>query len=155
MGKEEAANHADKILEDYNKNHSISRYYGSLDDSVAEIVEELKGMVRVMGNAKETGNMSDVPPEFHAFLYVNVERVIYKDKECLFLQNADNLIDLYLNEMVSQSERVKVGFKRSKIRLLIDESNRTEKAKNNPVRTIRIGETKSRQAKGIIIFSQG
>lgn len=147
LGKTAAADAGDKVLEKYNHTHKLSRYYGSLDDTVDDIVNAIRDLI--IRTTPNHINDQQGWNSIHNYVATHTMNVYYKESIHKLIQNVDKIISDYIDEHISPSEKGKIGFKKSQIRAFLDDSGRTNK--NDPVRVTPVGETKSVIKKGVLI----
>jgi len=147
-GRVEAANLADKMLGDYNTAHSISHYYGSLNDSVEEIAGQIKQLIKSEFDKIDTHGKSLV---YGSFIKENCIPATYRDRNAILVQNIDKLFELYISNNVAKREQTKVEFKKADLKSLIDDTDRAKSALMNSVLVKTNGV--STQRKGVVIYT--
>lgn len=142
LGRREARKYADKILDDYNKQHKIGIEFGSLNDSIKTLAEEISNLILSEFRAKNTKT------KFGDLIKSASEEVIYHGENFLLFKNANKLIGDYIDDNVNHREKTKVGFKTTQIRAEMDQSNRKNKNGNVKYKNLK-GENKV--SKGVLI----
>lgn len=135
LGEIGASNVALKYLSDNNKLYRLGNHYGELDNTIAEIAQNIKA--ELLGDN---------------FIYSKqISLVTYHNRPAILVKNVGKIISKYIEENISSSEKVKVLHKKSQIRDLLDESDRVNKS--TKVRVYHSGKNESLVESGIIIFT--
>ncbi|MCU7837187.1 MAG: hypothetical protein KZQ83_18335 [gamma proteobacterium symbiont of Taylorina sp.] len=150
LGRVKSADKADMILKEYNSEHKLSNYYGSLDDVLEEIALNLKVLIRIESLNKQLLTLS-VPGKLKKTIKANKYPVTYDGEEVWLVKYAPKIISIYIDENISPSEKAKIGYKKSKIRELMDESKRESNKLDQAVRVFHQGSKTQKQERGIII----
>jgi len=147
LGQIAGANSADKFLEDYNYSHKLSKYYGSLDSVITDITDELRKKILEI----EPDHFKILIPEKSLYnsIAINIKNVQYKKSSYVLVKNLDKIISDYIEANVSKSEKAKISYKKTTIKKMLDDSNRSNI--NAPVRVVLEGETSAKQQKGILV----
>jgi len=141
MGRIRASDYGTKVLADNNKVNRLGSHFGELDDTIKEITWKIKNRI-------QTEALSGIDDP-------NFIQVTHNGREAILIQNADKIIEKYIDENISLSEKVKVNHKKSDIKYLIDEGRSSTAKRNKKASAKRVilkNETTSIQRRGIIIY---
>lgn len=163
-----------EVIKEYQKNHKLSDSFGSLDDRLPELVEDLRSKIISFGEwqaecASPRGNDKDEKPlplptmplalqgfsrNFIDSLKMNVRPCEAKDsggtyQKALLVKNADTLVDAYLASSVCQRLVGKVSYKSFQI---IESLSATPRQKGGRVALRWKADDKATRERGLIIF---
>jgi len=129
--KREAVRESERLLRQYNKEHSIKIKYNSLDDTLKDIAEKIRGELKSEG------------------VFSTHLKCTYEGKDAILVQQVAKKINTFINNNFDKSEVVKLNRRNSEIASLVDESGRSNTRSKLSV----LIDGKTERKRGILIYT--
>lgn len=132
LGPDGACIRAEKWLAEWHKRHGLGVKFGSLADSVDEIVEDLAGMIerfcsgfiKGLGDPRDPAvykkTMRGIPERIVKCIAERSELVKYHGDDVPLVNKLLQIVEAYIEEMFGVSEKGKIRFKKHDIKTALD-----------------------------------